>query len=129
MIHLSFAACNSNQFACNNGHCEPENYVCDGDNDCGDNSDEDGCGKCIHVHVQSASTILFPCSTHPWIDTAFIFVIKLALSFSGCGSGQFTCDNGNCEPEYDRCDGYDDCGDNSDEEGCGMHFMLPSHIA
>ena len=29
---------------------------------------------------------------------------------------QFTCDNGHCVSEYTTCDGYDDCGDNSDEE-------------
>ena len=32
--------CNSGQFRCDNGKCIPQNYVIDGDNDCGDSSDE-----------------------------------------------------------------------------------------
>ena len=37
-----------------------------------------------------------------------------------CSSYQLMCDNGDCYYESDKCDGYNDCGDNSDEEGCGM---------
>ena len=32
--------CHSDQFRCDNGQCIPERYVGDGDNDCGDSSDE-----------------------------------------------------------------------------------------
>ena len=28
--------------------------------------------------------------------------------------------------EYDKCDGIDDCGDNSDEQGCGK--CLAEHV-
>ena len=35
--------CYSYQFECNNGRCVRDNYECDGDNDCGDNSDEENC--------------------------------------------------------------------------------------
>ena len=37
--------CGSDQFQCDNLKCVPANYSCDGDNDCGDLSDET-CGKC-----------------------------------------------------------------------------------
>ena len=36
--------CDSYEFSCDNGQCVPDSYRCDGDNDCGDNSDEDRCG-------------------------------------------------------------------------------------
>ena len=35
--------CDYDEFTCNNGNCVPKSYMCDGDNDCGDRSDERGC--------------------------------------------------------------------------------------
>lgn len=32
--------CSPSQFACTNGNCVSQSMVCDGNNDCGDNSDE-----------------------------------------------------------------------------------------
>ena len=38
----------------------------------------------------------------------------------GCGPSGFACDNGVCVSEDSVCDGFDTCGDNSDEEhNCG----------
>ncbi len=36
------------------------------------------------------------------------------------GEGYFRCDNDRCFPDYVVCDEHDDCGDGSDEVGCGM---------
>ena len=36
-----------------------------------------------------------------------------------CDTGEYTCDNRNCIPGSFRCDGDNDCDDNSDEIGCG----------
>lgn len=35
-----------------------------------------------------------------------------------CSTGFYTCANKLCVPLLFRCDGQDDCGDNSDESGC-----------
>lgn len=32
--------CAARQFQCDNGHCVPLNWVCEGESDCEDNSDE-----------------------------------------------------------------------------------------
>jgi len=36
--------CDSDQFECPSGWCIPDSWICDGDNDCGDMSDEQNCG-------------------------------------------------------------------------------------
>ena len=39
-------SCSPTEFMCNKPrHCIPKDWVCDLDNDCGDNTDEENCGK------------------------------------------------------------------------------------
>jgi len=38
-------ACDSSEMQCRNGACISVTWKCDGEDDCGDNSDEDACCK------------------------------------------------------------------------------------
>ena len=52
-----------------------------------------------------------------------LHTLKLIGSPATCHSSAFMCDNGSCVPGHYICDGYNDCGDNSDEIGCGMFYI------
>ena len=49
-----------------------------------------------------------------------MYLTVSSLPIDNCYFDQFTCDNGRCVSESWKCDGDNDCGDNSDEEYCGM---------
>ncbi|ERE71506.1 prolow-density lipoprotein receptor-related protein 1 [Cricetulus griseus] len=93
-------SCFDDQFRCSMGRCIPGHWACDGDNDCGDFSDEthDNCTK-LEVH-----------------------------SPAGCTGNEFQCHpDGNCIPDLWRCDGEKDCEDGSDEKGCNGTIRLCDH--
>ena len=52
--------------------------------------------------------------------------ITIAGGF-GCPDDEFTCNNKNCIGEMLKCDGQDDCGDNTDEEEGCCDFTCKNH--
>ncbi|XP_037803738.1 sortilin-related receptor-like isoform X3 [Penaeus monodon] len=96
--------CEKWQFQCKSQQCIFKTWVCDGESDCQDGSDETNCENV------TTSTI------EPFVPT----VPSFPTSNQSCSALMFRCENLRCIPFWWKCDGLDDCGDGSDEEGCAM---------
>lgn len=110
LTDTTITTCPPNYFLCPDHRCIYNSYVCDGDQDCLDGSDEKDCGRnlwnlahhCVVFHSYHMQ-----CSG-----------ILCTLEFV-CASYQFACASGDqCVSSSYRCDGVFDCRDHSDEQGC-----------
>ncbi|KAJ3658176.1 hypothetical protein Zmor_009933 [Zophobas morio] len=113
--------CNGNHFTCNNGLCVPHGWTCDGEDDCGDSSDESHCG------IQTCPPNYFVCGDGKCLPQYWRCDYDNDCSDGSderdcprknCTEGQFTCNNGRCIATKWRCDGENDCRDGSDEQNC-----------
>ena len=118
--------CANNQFACDNGVCIPEFWKCDGDNDCGDNSDE------LQCHRTTCSPNNFECDDAKCIPKYWLCDLdrdcrdgrdEMHCTYLNCTESQFKCSNGRCISHRWHCDGEDDCRDGSDEANCSINVQ------
>lgn len=124
--------CDSDQFQCKNGHCIPIRWRCDADADCVDGSDEEKCDSGGKEHTLSPT-----CNAEDVDALSSLCIIHSASVLSHhhvtvgrhCPQDEFQCNNTLCKPLGWKCDGEDDCGDNSDEnpEECGKN-LCTSHV-
>ncbi|KAG0711818.1 Sortilin-related receptor [Chionoecetes opilio] len=92
--------CSYNEFRCDNGHCIPLYYVCDGDKDCNYGEDERYCSTIIDYPTSSSSEC-----------------------------PEYTCNYGTCIPDQWVCDGAKDCPYGDDEWYCSSpdYSTVTSH--
>lgn len=132
---LSRAVCAPHEFQCSNRSCLAAVFVCDGDDDCGDGSDERGCADpaCGPREFRCGGDG-GACIPERWVcDRQFDCEDRSDEVAELCGragpgatsapaacaiAAQFACRSGECVHLGWRCDGDHDCKDKSDEADC-----------
>lgn len=138
-------SCSKDQFTCKNKECITNTWQCDGENDCGDDSDESDCDS-IKKHRPCDESTNFRCKNKKCIPKSWTCDHvddcgdnsdesnvdgPLCVKSDQCARDDFKCKvNGFCILQTFVCDGSNNCGDNdnSDEHDCksrtcGEHQM------
>ncbi|RWS31437.1 Basement membrane-specific heparan sulfate proteoglycan core protein-like protein [Leptotrombidium deliense] len=124
--------CSRNEATCKNGECISRDYVCDGDFDCTDQSDEATCAsKCEPNEYQCENRV--KCILKVWRcdgdddcgDGSDENGCEPVAPGSPCRYSEYSCANGDqCIPKAYHCDGQFDCQDKSDEIGCSAPTIV-----
>uniref|UniRef100_A0A3P9DKF6 Uncharacterized protein n=1 Tax=Maylandia zebra TaxID=106582 RepID=A0A3P9DKF6_9CICH len=121
LFYLSVANCMftvcevAREHRCGDGRCVSRDWLCDGDHDCLDKSDELNC----------CDQGLLECRNGQCIPSAFRCDGEDDCKDGSdednctCSPSHFKCRSGRCVLASKRCDGHLDCDDHSDEDNCG----------
>ncbi len=96
--------CTANKFHCANGKCISRLWACDGDDDCGDNSDE-AHGYCsVHTCAPGEyrcgnGRCIFASWSCDHEDDCGDGTDEVDCDYPACADGEFTCGNYRCIPE------------------------------
>ncbi|XP_065431033.1 basement membrane-specific heparan sulfate proteoglycan core protein isoform X2 [Chrysemys picta bellii] len=119
--------CRRDEAVCSNKQCIPRDYLCDGERDCLDGSDELSCGTPIPCEPNEFKCRNGHCALKLWrcdgdndcVDGSDEVDCPTKGPDDTCSPDQFTCVySRTCIPASYQCDEEADCPDRSDEVGC-----------
>uniref|UniRef100_A0A915ECC2 Basement membrane-specific heparan sulfate proteoglycan core protein n=1 Tax=Ditylenchus dipsaci TaxID=166011 RepID=A0A915ECC2_9BILA len=127
------AGCMADEKACGSNECVKADYVCDGEPDCRDRSDEMNCPTKRHCEPNEFRCNNDRCVQKMWLcdgdddcgDRSDEMNCKQRQSGDMCQPTEFKCKDGRqCVPQSFQCDGTNDCQDGSDEYGCAQPTVV-----
>ncbi|XP_072552989.1 basement membrane-specific heparan sulfate proteoglycan core protein [Salminus brasiliensis] len=119
--------CRGDQAMCQNGECISRDYLCDGERDCSDGSDELKCGTPSPCEPNEFKCKNGRCALKLWRcdgdndckDNSDEMDCPVKRPGDTCAPEQFVClSDRACIPASYQCDEEPDCADRSDEYGC-----------
>ncbi|XP_061544566.1 basement membrane-specific heparan sulfate proteoglycan core protein isoform X9 [Phycodurus eques] len=119
--------CRADQAKCQSGECIPRDYICDGERDCLDGSDEFQCGTPSPCEPNEFKCKNGRCALKLWRcdgdndceDNSDELDCPTKGPDDRCAPEQFEClGDRTCIPSSYQCDEEPDCPDRSDEYGC-----------